>query len=74
MVSERFDKVIIGAGLYGFYSALFCCERGQRVAVLECDSAAFRRATFINQARVHQGYHFPRFIYTSAKSGGESNV
>lgn len=70
MVSEQFDKVIIGAGLYGLYSALFCCERGQKVAVLECDSAPFKRATFINQARVHQGYHYPRSISTAAKSAG----
>lgn len=70
MVSEQFDKVIIGAGLYGLYSALFCCERGQKVVVLECDSAPFKRATFINQARVHQGYHYPRSISTAMKSAG----
>lgn len=68
MVSEQFDKIIIGAGLYGLYSALFCCERGQKVIVLECDSAPFKRATFINQARVHQGYHYPRSISTAMKS------
>lgn len=67
---EQFDKIIIGAGLYGLYSALFCCERGQRIAVLECDSAPFKRATFINQARVHQGYHYPRSISTATKSAG----
>lgn len=70
MVSEQFDKVIIGAGLYGLYSALFCCERGQKVVVLECDSTPFKRATFINQARVHQGYHYPRSISTAMKSAG----
>ena len=32
---QRFDKIIIGAGLYGLYSALFCAKRGQRVIVLE---------------------------------------
>lgn len=68
MILEQFDKIIIGAGLYGLYSALFCCERGQKIAVLECDSAPFKRATFINQARVHQGYHYPRSISTAEKS------
>jgi len=67
---ERYDKVIIGAGLYGLYSALFCCERGQNVIVLECDPTPFRRATYINQARVHQGYHYPRSISTAMKSAG----
>lgn len=65
-----YDKIIIGAGLYGLYSALFCCKRGQSVIVLECDSASFRRATYINQARVHQGYHYPRSISTAMKSAG----
>lgn len=67
---ERYDKIIIGAGLYGLYSALFCAKRGQSVIVLECDPTPFRRATYINQARVHQGYHYPRSISTALKSAG----
>lgn len=70
MRMEKYDKIIIGAGLYGLYSALFCCQRGQKVIVLECDHSPFRRATFINQARVHQGYHYPRSISTAMKSAG----
>jgi len=69
-MAERFDKIIIGAGLYGLYAALFCGKRGQKVLVLECDSAPFTRATYINQARVHQGYHYPRSISTALKSAG----
>lgn len=67
---EKYDKIIIGAGLYGLYSALFCGKRGEKVIVLECDSTPFRRATYINQARVHQGYHYPRSISTAMKSAG----
>ena len=70
MAPQQFDRLIIGAGLYGLYSALFCCERGLKVAVLECDTAPFKRATYINQARVHQGYHYPRSISTAMKSAG----
>lgn len=66
----QYDKIIIGGGLYGLYSALFCGSRGQSVLVLECDPTPFRRATFINQARVHQGYHYPRSISTAMKSAG----
>lgn len=66
----KYDKIIIGAGLYGLYSALFCAKIGQNVIVLECDSTPFRRATYINQARVHQGYHYPRSISTAMKSAG----
>ena len=71
MSTERFDKIIIGAGLYGLYSALFCSKMcKQRVLVLECDSAPFKRATYMNQARVHEGYHYPRSISTAKKSAG----
>ena len=69
-VAEKFDKIIIGAGLYGLYSALFCCQKGQKILVLECEDAPFKRATYINQARVHQGYHYPRSISTAMKSAG----
>lgn len=65
-----YDKIIIGAGLYGMYSAEFCGRRGQRVLVLEYDYAPFMRATYINQARVHMGYHYPRSYSTAIKSAG----
>ncbi len=64
------DKLIIGAGLYGLYSALFCARRGQKVVVLEMEEAPFTRATYINQARVHMGYHYPRSLSTAMKSAG----
>ncbi|MEY8390567.1 FAD-binding oxidoreductase [Lachnospiraceae bacterium] len=67
---SRYDRVIIGAGLYGLYAALYCGRKGEHVLVLECDPAPFTRATYINQARVHQGYHYPRSISTAMKSAG----
>lgn len=69
-MDRRFDKIIIGAGLYGLYAAKFCSDRGQRVLVLEYDDAPFQRATYINQARVHMGYHYPRSLTTAIKSAG----
>lgn len=65
-----YDKIIIGAGLYGLYSAEFCGKRGQKVLVLEYDEKPFMRATYINQARVHMGYHYPRSYSTAIKSAG----
>ena len=38
-----FDKIIIGAGLYGLYAALFSGKRGEDVLVLEYDAASFER-------------------------------
>ncbi len=64
----KVDKIIIGAGLYGLYAALRCGEAGQKILVLEADDAPFKRATYINQARVHMGYHYPRSFSTAIKS------
>lgn len=64
------DKCIIGAGLYGLYAALYCARRGQSVEVLELEAEPFTRATYINQARVHMGYHYPRSLSTARKSAG----
>lgn len=68
-----YDKIIIGAGLYGLYAALFAAKQGESVLVLERDPAPFMRATYINQARVHMGYHYPRSISTAVKSAGYYN-
>lgn len=67
-MENLYDKIIIGAGLYGLYSAEYCGKKGEKVLVLECDDVAFSRATYINQARVHMGYHYPRSISTAVKS------
>ena len=63
-----YDRIIIGAGLYGLYAALFCAKRGQSVLLLEAEEAAMSRATYVNQARVHLGYHYPRSISTALKT------
>ena len=67
---KRSDKIIIGAGLYGLYAALYCGKKGQKVTVIEIEKAPFTRATYINQARVHMGYHYPRSLSTAMKSAG----
>ncbi|MCJ7806815.1 MAG: FAD-binding oxidoreductase, partial [Clostridia bacterium] len=64
------DKIIIGAGLYGLYCARICAEKGDRVLVLEYDYKPFTRATSINQARIHMGYHYPRSYSTAVKAAG----
>lgn len=65
-----YDKVIIGAGIYGLYAAIYSSKKNphQKVLILEKESHAFTRATYINQARVHMGYHYPRSFSTAIKS------
>ncbi len=64
--------VIIGAGLYGLYAALYCAKKSRRnssrIVVLEKDLASFTRSTYINQARVHMGHHYPRPLSIAEKS------
>ncbi|NLL92432.1 MAG: FAD-dependent oxidoreductase [Ruminococcaceae bacterium] len=67
-MSRNYDRIIIGAGLYGLYSAVESAKRGYSVLLLERENAPFSRATYINQARVHMGYHYPRSISTALKS------
>lgn len=69
----RYEKIILGAGPYGLYAATLCGRRGEHVLVLECDDEPFKRATYINQARVHMGYHYPRSYSTAIKSAGYFN-
>ena len=37
-MKQQYDKIIIGAGLYGLYSALFCGRRGEKVLVFKTES------------------------------------
>nr|WP_317378939.1 FAD-dependent oxidoreductase [uncultured Faecalimonas sp.] len=67
---KYYDKIIIGGGLYGLYSALYCGKKGEKVLLLEYEEDFFTRATYINQARVHMGYHYPRSYSTAIKSAG----
>ena len=69
-MQKKFDKIIIGAGLYGLYAAEYSSKKGEEVLVLEYDREPFSRATYINQARVHMGYHYPRSLTTAIKSAG----
>lgn len=70
MQRQKYDRLIIGAGIYGLYSAIYCAKKGYSVCVLEKEPEAFTRATFVNQARVHMGYHYPRSLATAMKSAG----
>ena len=39
-----------------------------RVALLEREPDLMQRASYVNQARIHQGYHYPRSILTGLRS------
>jgi glycine/D-amino acid oxidase-like deaminating enzyme len=65
---DTFDAVVVGGGFYGARFALMLRARGQRVLLVERGSQLLGRASLRNQARVHNGYHYPRSILTSLRS------
>lgn len=62
------DRLIVGAGVFGLYAAHLLTARGMDVAVVDLDDRQVMRASLVNQARVHNGYHYPRSAYTALQS------
>jgi glycine/D-amino acid oxidase-like deaminating enzyme len=69
-VTEPFDAVVVGGGFYGAVIARhLSVNRGlRRVLLVEREAALMRRASYTNQARVHNGYHYPRSFTTAYRS------
>ncbi|MEQ1584117.1 MAG: FAD-dependent oxidoreductase [Candidatus Nitrotoga sp.] len=64
------DAVIIGGGFYGAAIAIYLAkQRGlKRIILVEREQALLTRASYNNQARVHNGYHYPRSFTTAYRS------
>jgi glycine/D-amino acid oxidase-like deaminating enzyme len=64
------DAVVIGGGFYGSAIAIYLAKtRGlRRVILLERESKLLARASYNNQARAHNGYHYPRSFTTAFRS------
>ncbi len=63
-----YDAIVVGGGFYGTRLALALRTHGRSVLLLEREPRLLARASLINQARVHGGYHYPRSILTSLRS------
>lgn len=61
---------VVGGGFYGCAIALFLkqVKRIPEVWIYEQDPILLGRASFTNQARVHNGYHYPRSFTTAYRS------
>ena len=63
------DVLVIGAGFYGCEIALELSRLGfERILLVEREAGILRRASYVNQARVHNGYHYPRALVTAQRS------
>ncbi len=65
---EQYDFIIVGGGIFGAYAALYLAEHGLRVCILEKEKELLKKASIVNQARLHSGYHYPRSVATALMS------
>lgn len=69
MAGVSCDAIVIGGGFFGCEVALHLRRLGfERVVLVEREAGLLRRASFVNQARVHNGYHYPRSYSTGLRS------
>jgi glycine/D-amino acid oxidase-like deaminating enzyme len=66
--SAEYSAVVIGGGFFGLYMAAHLRRHCERVLLCEKEADFMRRASYVNQARVHNGYHYPRSILTALRS------
>ena len=62
--------VVIGGGFYGasIASYLKTSRRIREVVLIEREPELLYRSSYVNQARVHNGYHYPRSYTTAYRS------
>lgn len=71
---DKYQVAVIGMGIYGRYLAKKLKDNGVNVVLIGNDTALhFRQsnngvASLVNQARIHNGYHYPRSLTTAMKS------
>ncbi len=70
MADMNYSHIIIGGGTYGCFAALRLAELhgGDKVVIVEQEADIMLRASYNNQARVHNGYHYPRSLLTALRS------
>ncbi|MGB4100720.1 MAG: FAD-dependent oxidoreductase [Alphaproteobacteria bacterium] len=59
---------IIGAGWYGCHLASVLRQRGHEITIFEASDGVLNRASTLNQARLHAGYHYPRCFRTRSET------
>jgi glycine/D-amino acid oxidase-like deaminating enzyme len=68
MSRPDWDAVVIGGGFFGCCLALVLRTACERVLLLEREGDLLTRASRVNQARVHTGFHYPRSMVTARRS------
>ena len=59
---------VVGAGIFGTTVSWVLAKAGHNVDLFEKNEEIFMQASFINQYRLHRGYHYPRSKETALSS------
>jgi glycine/D-amino acid oxidase-like deaminating enzyme len=65
---RNYSAIVMGGGYFGCYLAVHLARSGDRVLLLEARDELLTRASYNNQARIHNGYHYPRDRMTALRS------
>ena len=65
---EEVDTIVVGGGFYGAAIAIYLAKKNKKILLVERESALMTRASYNNQARIHNGYHYPRSFTTAYRS------
>jgi glycine/D-amino acid oxidase-like deaminating enzyme len=67
-MNPSYSAIVVGGGFFGCALALRLARAGGRVLLVEAERELLSRASHNNQARVHNGYHYPRSFPTALRS------
>ena len=66
---EMFPKIaVIGGGIFGCTTAWKLAKEGYDVTLYEKNDDIISQASYVNQYRLHRGYHYPRSKETATSS------
>jgi len=71
VVSDNdFDAIVIGGGFYGAIISIYLSQHKKlkKILIVESEHDLMLRSSATNQARVHNGYHYPRSFSTAYRS------
>ena len=62
------EIAVVGGGIFGVLAAIELAKRGYSVTIFEKDCDILLGASYMNQNRLHMGYHYPRSEETAKTS------
>ena len=70
MKDNHFDAVVIGAGFYGSLISIYLNKNKniKKILLIDKEAEIMKRSSSRNQARIHNGYHYPRSFMTANRS------